>query len=381
MSLSAQPRTIIFWGTYDTGKPRVRILLAAARHAGYHVIECHADIWGGIEDKSQISRRVQLKRLMRLFLSYPQLVWRYLRLPPHEAVLVGYLGIIDLFVIRLFARLRGVTVCWDIFISLYDTIVTDRKLAAHPLVKWSLYGLEWLAARTADLLIMDTRAHAAYFESLYGLAQGSVQRVFVGAETDVFRRLENKPRDLDKPFTVLFYGQFIPLQGIETIVEAAKIIEGSGTPIRWIIIGSGQEQHRIDALIARLGVQSIERIAWVAYEALAGYISEADVCLGIFGAGGKAARVIPNKIFQALAAGAQIITADTPAVRELLSEGPAVRLVEQGNPAALAAAAVALQEATAAGADQALQNAGLPVIGPREVGEQLAGALHTVGVI
>ena len=380
MSMSTQPHTIVFWGTYDTGKPRVRILLAAARLAGYHVLECHADIWGGIEDKTQIKRHEQLKRIVRLFFAYPRLLWRYLCLPPHEAVLVGYLGIFDLFVIKLFARLRGAPVCWDIFISLYDTVVNDRKLAGNPFVKWGLYGLEWLAARTADLLIMDTRAHASYFESLYGLPQGSVHRIFVGAETELFPRLEQQPRDRDKPFTLLFYGQFIPLQGIETIVEAAKIVENSGARMRWIIIGSGQEQPGIDAMIARLGVKSIERIAWVEYEALAGYIREADVCLGIFGTGRKAARVIPNKVFQTLATGAPIITADTPAIRELLTDGPTVKLVEPGNPAALAEATFALQETVAASAAQALQDPTLPIIGPRMVGDQLVDVLRTCGV-
>jgi glycosyltransferase involved in cell wall biosynthesis len=87
--------------------------------------------------------------------------------------------------------------------------------------------------------------------------------------------------------------------------------------------------------------------------------------------------VIPNKIFQTLAAGAPVITADTPAIRELLAEGPAVRLVEPGNPAALAAAVWNFQETGAASAAQALQDTPLPVIGPREVADQLADVLRT----
>ena len=53
----------------------------------------------------------------------------------------------------------------------------------------------------------------------------------------------------------------------------------------------------------------------------------------------KAARVIPNKVFQVLAAGAPLITRDSPAIRELVDdETPGVYLVPPGDPAALAAA-------------------------------------------
>ena len=49
---------IVFWGTYDTGKPRVRILLQGLRENGVEVSECQANIWENVEDKSQLSGTV-----------------------------------------------------------------------------------------------------------------------------------------------------------------------------------------------------------------------------------------------------------------------------------------------------------------------------------
>ena len=48
--------------------------------------------------------------------------------------------------------------------------------------------------------------------------------------------------------------------------------------------------------------------------------------------------MIPNKAFQALACGTPLVTADTPAARELLVDGASALLVPAGDPEALAAA-------------------------------------------
>ena len=75
---------------------------------------------------------------------------------------------------------------------------------------------------------------------------------------------------------------------------------------------------------------------WVAYEELRGELHRAGCALGVFGRSPKAARVIPNKAYQALACGTPLVTADTPAARELLTDGESALLVPPGDPEALA---------------------------------------------
>jgi glycosyltransferase involved in cell wall biosynthesis len=59
--------------------------------------------------------------------------------------------------------------------------------------------------------------------------------------------------------------------------------------------------------------------------------------------------VLPNKVFQALACGAPVITADTPAIRELADD--AQLLVPPGDPRALADAVRLLATDSALRAD------------------------------
>jgi len=91
-------------------------------------------------------------------------------------------------------------------------------------------------------------------------------------------------------------------------------------------------------LCRQLKVTNILFIDWIPYHQLMDKMARAHICLGIFSQGGKASRVIPNKVFQGLAVGMPVITGDSPASRELLTDGQDALLVPMGDPGALAQA-------------------------------------------
>jgi glycosyltransferase involved in cell wall biosynthesis len=140
-------------------------------------------------------------------------------------------------------------------------------------------------------------------------------------------------------FEVLFFGKYIPLHGVETIIRAAKVLEPHSR-IRVTMLGTGQQRAQADALAAELDLTAVRFVDWVPYADLPAIIAAADLCLGIFGTGEKASRVVPNKAYQAIAAGCPLITADTPAARTgLLRDGlTGAVLVPPGDASALASA-------------------------------------------
>lgn len=135
-------------------------------------------------------------------------------------------------------------------------------------------------------------------------------------------------------FKVLFYGHYIPLQGIEYIVRAAKLLENE-TDITFEIIGGGKNKFNMINLANKLELKNIVFFDEVPISELSRMMSISDVCLGIFGKSEKTKRVIPNKVFDAVALKKPIITSDTPAIRELFSENELI-LTDLSNPNSIA---------------------------------------------
>jgi len=119
------------------------------------------------------------------------------------------------------------------------------------------------------------------------------------------------------------------------VLEAAAL--APDLPFR--VVGNGQLDHLFDNRPA-----NVEWIDWVEYDDLPDTIREAGCALGVFGTGDKTARVIPNKAFQAIACGRPLVTGDTAAARELLTDDADALLVPPGDPGALVTAVRRLRD-------------------------------------
>jgi len=345
MSGASPALQFVAWGTYDTGKPRVRLLLDALREKGLIAAEIHVDVWRGIEDKSVAGKARILATLVRIILGYPQAVRRLLLQSRKHAIILLYPAFLDIFVVLPVARLRGQKVVFDAFIPLYDTIVCDRKrIAPHKLFARLLWHFERLMLGLADIIIVDTDAHGQYFAKNFGIPAEKFVTVLVGAEAlfwDARHTVNPSNQEVNLPSRyVLFYGQLIPLHGMKTILEA--VLATVDDNIHWLIVGSGQEEELVREFMRCRTPTNMTWLAWVEYQSLPALVRDATVCLGVFGESHKAARVIPNKMFQILACGSTIITQESPAVAELAQQFPyAIKLVPPGDARALAKAVVA----------------------------------------
>jgi glycosyltransferase involved in cell wall biosynthesis len=310
---------VLYFGTYDRAYPRNAQVISALRGAGVEVREQHRAVW---EQRHNWS--VGLRQMLRVAEAERSLGRSREDESDTDALIVGYPGHFDLAAARRVAR--GRPVVFNPLVSLYDTLVDDRGRFRHGSPRAGLVHLvDRRAFRRADVVVADTEAHAQFFREQFDLPGERVEVCFVGAEDRLFR----PGRQPEGPFHALFVGKLIPLHGLETILAAATL----APEITFRVVGSGQQEPLLHARPA-----NVEWVPWVEYGGLPAEIQSAGCALGVFGTGAKTARVIPNKAYQAIACATPLVTADTAAARELLTDGVDALLVPPGDPAALAAA-------------------------------------------
>jgi glycosyltransferase involved in cell wall biosynthesis len=308
---------VLAFGTYQRDYPRFTQAAAAMRAAGTTVVERHRSVWEGEREGWRLGPRT----LARLAAAEAALTLRRGGVAA-DVVYVGYPGHPDVPAARRTAR--GQPLVFDPLVSLHDTLVEDRgRLRPGSLAARALLCVDRRAFTGADLVVADTAAHAELFAAAFGLPEERLAVCPVGADDSLFLPAPRPAPACD----ALFVGKLIPLHGVDTILAAAAL----APELRFTVVGEGQ----LSALLHRRP-PNVSWLPWVAYADLPATYRAAACALGVFGTSPKAARVIPNKAYQALATATPLVTADTPAARELLTDGGDAVLVPAGDARALA---------------------------------------------
>jgi glycosyltransferase involved in cell wall biosynthesis len=312
---------ICYFGRYDQQYPRNAFLIKCFERAGAEVTS--------IRDDRGLAMRT------------PSLVRRALS-SPIDLLVVAFRAHSDMLAARAIARFKDVPLMFDPLTSRYEEKVTDRKLVGGNslLGRW-YHATDKAGFRLADRVLLETDAHIDFFCRTFGVPRAKCRRVFLGADEEIMRPLG--ARSESDRFTVFFYGRFSPLHGVEHIVRAAAMLEERREPVDFVVVGAGQTYQASRALAQSLGISTMTFLDPVPYARLAELMTESDLCLGSFGTPDRAGRVIPNKVFDALAVGRPVLTADTPAIREALVHGEHVWTCAPGDAAALADAIIILR--------------------------------------
>lgn len=314
---------VLFISGREATYTRNSVILKGLKANGVEIIEC--------TDSSK-----------SYLLRYPKVLLQFI-LKMRDDFDIIFIGFLGQPLVPIIKKLSNKPIVFDAFLSTYDTMCYDRKkLKPNSVGGRFFYWLDKRSCELADKVLLDTNAHIDYFVNTFGLNRDNFQRLFVGADDSIFY-----PIDLDEDktiFRVFYYGTYLPLQGIEYIIKAAKKLEAY-KDIKFKIVGKGMEYKKIMKLVQKSDVNNIEFVDWIPYKKLSLEIAKADVCLGgHFSKIDKAKRVISGKTYQFIAMKKPVIIGDNPANKELFEHRKNAMLVEMANADALADAILELKK-------------------------------------
>lgn len=214
-------------------------------------------------------------------------------------------------------KFRNNTRIVDFFISMFDTLVDDRKkFKANSIVGKILHKIDDITIKNADLVVTDTKAHAKYFSEEFGMPIDKFSTLYIEADTSLYHPMTlEKPDFLKDKYTVVYFGSILPVQGIDVLLKTIDTLKDNSR-LHFIMIGPISDKY------VKPQSDNVTYIEWLSQPELAKYISYADICLaGHFSdTVGKADRTIPGKAYIYKAMGKRVVFGDSTANRELFEQ-------------------------------------------------------------
>jgi len=133
------------------------VIIEGLKRNGIDVVECHEDLWKGTSDKlAGIQDGFSIiKKLFRILQVYLRLIRKYRSIGNYDAIIVGYAGHIDIFLAKFLNLFKRKPLIFDVFLSLYDTAVVDRKIVSAGSVKAKLlHLLDTWSCRISDAVLL-----------------------------------------------------------------------------------------------------------------------------------------------------------------------------------------------------------------------------------
>jgi glycosyltransferase involved in cell wall biosynthesis len=256
-----------------------------------------------------------------------------------DAILVRNLKLAEQ-LLRLPQRPRLIFETHEVFARTFAEIHSRYNLRAR--VKLAiLRAREGAVYRQADALAALTEWLIADLREDYGV---TTQAVVVPDGVDMqLAEAAILPHRPDGPTRLLYLGSLHPWKGVSTLIAAMARIPDAHLRIAG---GPSDRIAELRALAQSHGVFSrVEFLGHVVPADRFKVIAECDICLLPLSETSIGSRYTsPLKLFEYMALGKPIVSADVPAIRSVLTSGESALLVPPGDVAALAAAVRQLME-------------------------------------
>lgn len=236
----------------------------------------------------------------------------------------------------------------DFYISFYDTYVTDRKTIAQESPEAAAhFKLDQNAIISSDRTIFLNESEAEYYTRLLDVKLSDIQYSIVPLCVDGRRKAANPfANGTTNKLTICWWGTYIPLHGLDKVLETAHLLSKTTTDFEFILFGNDDEKAiPFRNKVRELGIENFVKIdnskSFQNGQLEPFLVSHCDVALGSFGDSEKAKTVFLNKVADAFALGIPVLSMKTKAMDTLLLTDDII--ICENRPQCMADAIIALK--------------------------------------
>lgn len=215
----------------------------------------------------------------------------------------------------------------DYYVSIYDTVVLDRK--------WFKENSFWASvARILDKIFLKIGTKTLFLDNAEKQYYCKLANVEANKSSYIILPLgieEKEPIHSEfvygdkKDICICWWGSYMPLHGIDKVIKAAKILRTYNINAKWYFFGNNEEKGKIYVDLAKKN--KLEDICFFnnEYSFKNGKLQEflsvnCDIALGPFGDSVKAKTVTSNKLIEACTMKSVILTGYSKGIQEFFDE-------------------------------------------------------------
>lgn len=211
---------------------------------------------------------------------------------------------INVFYELIWAKIFRKKVLVDFYVSVFDTVVLDRKWFKEGgiMAKLAILCDKFFLAASNKCLFTLERTNKYYLEIIgyKGILDSTV--IPVGYPERAMRTSKFLSGERDT-MQICWWGSYQPLHGLENVLQAARLVKEEKLPIQWFFFGNDSEKEKQYISIAKengvLDICTFTTEYTFSNGKLQPFLEEnCDVALGAFGTSEKA-KLLTNKFFEA----------------------------------------------------------------------------------
>lgn len=245
-------------------------------------------------------------------------------------------------VAKTFKRAPWVLEIRDLWPESIVTVGAMRKGMTVRFLEW----LESLAYRRANAIVSVTDSFVPHIAARGGA--GKISVIKNGADLDLFNRTDDssgarRKHGLEGRFVAAYVGTHGMAHGLDTLLDAAHLLTGH-PEIAFLLVGDGAERERLQKRKQEMGLDNVLILGQLPKEDMPGIWSATDVSVIHLRKDDLFKKVLPSKMFEAMAMSCPIVLGVEGEAADVLNEAGAGITIEPGNAEQLAAAVLRLSQ-------------------------------------